>query len=108
MASKSKKNKVVYQEFGSTSNSAAFARAVPDLPPQQQNIRIQATRAGRKGKTVTVIAGLQHNPESLSKLLKKLKATNFILLTNHFICINAIICLQLYHENTRSRKGLGR
>lgn len=73
MAGKSKKNKVVYQEFGN-SNSNAFARAVPDLPPQQQDIRIQATRAGRKGKTVTVITGLQHNQESLTKLLKKLKA----------------------------------
>lgn len=74
MADKSKKNKVVYQEFGTASNPNAFARAIPDLPPQQQNIRIQATRSGRKGKTVTVITGLQHNPETLSKLLKNLKA----------------------------------
>lgn len=74
MANKSKKNKVVYQEFGTSSNSDAFARAVPDLSPQQQNIRIQATRSGRKGKTVTVITGLQHNPESMAQLLKKLKA----------------------------------
>ena len=37
-------------------------------------MRIQATRAGRKGKTVTVISGLQHNQVSLTKLLKKLKA----------------------------------
>ena len=74
MANRSKKNKVVYQEFGTSSNSNAFARAVPDLPPQQQNIRIQASRAGRKGKTVTVITGLQHNPESMAQLLKKLKA----------------------------------
>ena len=74
MAGKSKKNKVVYQEFGTSSNSNAFTRAVPDLPPQQQNIRIQASRAGRKGKTVTIITGLQHNPESMAQLLKKLKA----------------------------------
>ena len=40
MANKSSKNKVVYQEFGKSSNADAFARAVPDLPPQQQNIRI--------------------------------------------------------------------
>ncbi|MGD1921573.1 MAG: translation initiation factor, partial [Pleurocapsa sp.] len=47
---------------------------VPDLPPNQQDQRIQATRSGRKGKTVTNISGLQHNPESLGKLLKKLKS----------------------------------
>jgi translation initiation factor 1 len=57
-----------------SSNSDAFTRAVPDLPPQQQNIRIQATKAGRKGKTVTVITGFQHQPETLAKLLKQLKA----------------------------------
>ena len=74
MAGKSKKNKVVYQEFGNNSNADAFARAVPDLPPQQQDVRVQATRAGRKGKTVTIITGLQHNSENLNKLLKKLKA----------------------------------
>ena len=74
MAGKSKKNKVVYQEFGNSSNTDAFARAVPDLPPQQQDLRIQATKAGRKGKTVTVITGLQHSPETMTKLLKKLKA----------------------------------
>lgn len=74
MANKSSKNKVVYQEFGKSSNADAFARAIPDLPPQQQNIRIQATRSGRKGKTVTVITGLQHNKESMAQLLKKLKA----------------------------------
>lgn len=75
MASKSsKKNKVVYQEFGTNSNADAFARGVPDLPPQQQNIRIMATRSGRKGKTVTIITGLQHNKESMAQLLKKLKA----------------------------------
>ncbi|ELS01533.1 translation initiation factor eIF-1/SUI1-like protein [Xenococcus sp. PCC 7305] len=74
MASKSKKNRVAYREFGNSSNDAALARATPDLPPQQQNIRIQATRSGRKGKTVTVLTGFQHNPETLSKLLKNLKA----------------------------------
>ena len=74
MASKSRKNKVVYQEFGNSSNVDAFARAVPDLPPPQQDVRIQATKSGRKGKTVTVITGLQHSPETMTKLLKKLKA----------------------------------
>ena len=66
------KNRLVYQEFG-TDNSPALEKAVPDLPPQQQNLRVQATRSGRKGKTVTIITGFQHQPETLAKLLKKLK-----------------------------------
>lgn len=70
---KSKQNSMAYQEFG-TDNSQALQRGVPDLPPNQQDLRIQATRSGRKGKTVTVITGFQHNPENLTKLLKKLKS----------------------------------
>jgi translation initiation factor 1 len=69
----SDKKHIVYQEFGTPDNSEASERAMPNLPPQQQNIRIQATRSGRKGKTVTIITGLQHNPETLTKLLKQLK-----------------------------------
>ncbi|MEA5569579.1 translation initiation factor [Calothrix sp. UHCC 0171] len=62
-----------WREFGDDTNAAAFERAVEELPPNQQNIRIQATRAGRKGKTVTVITGFQAKPETLEKLLKQLK-----------------------------------
>ncbi|ACK67133.1 translation initiation factor SUI1 [Rippkaea orientalis PCC 8801] len=65
---------IAYQEFGSPTNPDALKRTVPDLPPQQQNIRVQATRSGRKGKTVTVITGFQHTPETLTKLLKQLKS----------------------------------
>ncbi|MGV2828408.1 translation initiation factor [Myxosarcina sp. GI1(2024)] len=68
------KNRIVYQEFGSTDNSPALERAVPDLPPEKQDIRIQTTRSGRKGKTVTVMTRFQHNSETLSKLLKQLKS----------------------------------
>jgi len=64
-------NRVVYSEFGNSpepeENSAI------DLPPQQQQVRIQASRAGRKGKTVTIISGLQLNLDNLNLLLKKLK-----------------------------------
>ena len=70
---KSKQNRIAYQEFGAD-NSAALARGVPDLPPEKQDLRIQATRSGRKGKTVTIITGFQHQPETLTKLLKKLKS----------------------------------
>lgn len=63
--------KIVYQEFGSAPELEQLA--VLDLPPHQQTIRIQATRSGRKGKTVTVVSGFQHSPENLTKLLKQLK-----------------------------------
>ncbi|ACB53634.1 unknown [Crocosphaera subtropica ATCC 51142] len=75
MSSKRNQSKsIAYQEFGDRSNPEALERSVPDLPPQQQNIRIQATRSGRKGKTVTVMTGFQHSPETLNKLLKQLKS----------------------------------
>ena len=75
MAGKNKSNRqrIAYQEFGNADNKA-LERGVPDLPPDRQDLRIQATRSGRKGKTVTVITGFQHNNEVLNKLLKQLKA----------------------------------
>lgn len=65
-------DRFVYQEFGND-NSAAVERAVQELPVSQQNIRVQASRKGRKGKTVTVITGFQAKPETLAALLKQLK-----------------------------------
>ena len=66
--------RVVYAEFGNGATERATERAVPDLPPNQQDVRVQASRKGRGGKTVTVVSGLQHSPDSLKVLLKKLKA----------------------------------
>lgn len=68
-----KKNKVAYQEFGQP-NPVATQRAVRDLPPQQQDLRVQASRKGRKGKTVTEVTGFQHSPDTLKTVLKKLKS----------------------------------
>lgn len=67
-------NRIVYSEFGSSSNPAAVERAVQELPPNQQNLRLQASRKGRKGKTVTVISGFQTKSETLTQLLKQLKS----------------------------------
>jgi translation initiation factor 1 len=67
-------NRVVYSEFGNQSNSEAMERGTPDLPPNQQTLRVQASRKGRKGKTVTVVMGLQANDETLAALLKQLKS----------------------------------
>jgi translation initiation factor 1 len=73
-------DRLVYREFGNDNSaalqrpaSAATERPIQELPPQQQNVRVQATRAGRKGKTVTVITGFQAKPETLQALLKQLK-----------------------------------
>lgn len=63
----------VYSEFGTPDNSEAIERPGIDLPPQQQQIRIQASRKGRGGKTVTVVSGFQSKPETLKTLLKQLK-----------------------------------
>jgi translation initiation factor 1 len=65
--------RIAYQEFGQSSADAAFERALPDLSPQKQDLRIQSSRSGRKGKTVTTISGFQQSTESLEKLLKQLK-----------------------------------
>ena len=67
-------NRVIYSEFGNYDNSAALERGIPELPPSQQNLRVQASRKGRGGKTVTVITGFQEKPETLATLLKQLKA----------------------------------
>lgn len=72
-SNKSTGDRVVYSEFGSNATSRATERAVPDLPPEKQDLRVQASRKGRKGKTVTVINGFQSNPETLAALLKTLK-----------------------------------
>ena len=59
----------VYQEFGSDNVSAAMERAVPELPASQQNVRVQASRKGRKGN----ISGFQAKSETLEGLVKQLK-----------------------------------
>lgn len=69
----SNQERVIYQEFGNN-NPVAVERAVPELPAAQQNLRVQASRKGRRGKTVTVITGFQSKPETIAALLKQLKA----------------------------------
>lgn len=69
--SNSAQPRIVYQEFGPVATESE--PEVVDVPPQQQNVRIQASRAGRKGKTVTVVTGLQLSPATMQSLLKVLK-----------------------------------
>lgn len=65
-------DRVVYSEFG-TANPAATERATPDLPPAQQDLRVQVSRKGRKGKSVTIVSGFTHRSETLEALAKQLK-----------------------------------
>jgi translation initiation factor 1 len=66
-------DRMAYSEFA-TERTAATERAVPDLPPNQQSLKVQVSRKGRGGKTVTIISGFQHRPDTLKALTKKLKA----------------------------------
>lgn len=65
-----KNDRVVYQEFGSTDEPE---QEVVEVPPNQQQIRIQVSRKGKGGKTVTIVSGFQHSSEQLAGLAKKLK-----------------------------------
>jgi translation initiation factor 1 len=69
---KNSQPRIVYQEFGTIPPDPL--EQIVDFPPQQQTIRIQSTRSGRKGKTVTVVSGFQLSPGSLNQLLKTLKS----------------------------------
>lgn len=63
-------DRTVYREFGT---EAALERPVPELAPEDHDLRIQTSRKGRGGKTVTLIGPFQLSDESLKKLLKTLK-----------------------------------
>jgi len=63
--------RIVYQEFGAVPEPEP---STPALAPSQQTLRLQTSRAGRKGKTVTLISGFQAAPDTLASLLKQLKS----------------------------------
>ena len=44
------------------------------MPPSAQRVRVSRTSAGRGGKTVTLVAGLEGGNAVLAPLSKKLKA----------------------------------
>ena len=65
--------KVGWLEF---SNSESLQRTTPatELTPKtQQMVRVQPTRGGKGGKTVTMIRGLELDAAGFKALLKKLK-----------------------------------
>ncbi len=71
--SNSSDDRIAYREFGTNANPAATERPIAEVPPSQQNLRVQASSKGRKGKTVTVITGFQAKPETLQALAKQIK-----------------------------------
>jgi translation initiation factor 1 len=63
-----------WQEFSRSETTARPSNASPTIPRAQQQVRVQRTKAGKGGKLVTMITGLE-TPESEQKaLLKQLKA----------------------------------
>jgi translation initiation factor 1 len=65
-----------WQEFSAAASTArpAAADAAP-TPRPQQRVRVQRTKAGKGGKTVTAITGLEISEADSRALLKRLKAT---------------------------------
>ncbi len=49
------------------------ARPEPEAVPERLTVRLRIERAGRRGKTVTVVEGLPANPEFLDALSRELK-----------------------------------
>jgi len=65
-----------WQEF---SPSASVQRPIPfaaPVPKAEQKVRVQRTKAGKGGKTVTVISGLEISEAEAAALLKQLKASS--------------------------------
>jgi translation initiation factor 1 len=71
MAKSKAKDGVVYREFGDVPEEVEAESIV--IPPNQQQVRIQLSRKGKGGKTVTIVSGLQHTAPDLAALAKTLK-----------------------------------
>ena len=63
-------NKIAYREFGDEEPDTA---STEELPPNQHSLKIQASRKGKGGKTVSIVSGFQVSPETLQSLTKQLK-----------------------------------
>jgi translation initiation factor 1 len=68
-------NKLVYSTGAGDLRKAE--KNAPKLPGEasanQQKVRVVLDTKGRRGKAVTIIAGIQHNPQVIEKLSKELK-----------------------------------
>lgn len=62
--------KIVYREFG---DDEPDLDPIVELPPNQHNLKIQVSRKGKGGKTVTIVSGFQVSLATLHSLTKQLK-----------------------------------
>jgi translation initiation factor 1 len=63
-------NKIAYREFG---DEEPDTDDTAELPPNQHKLKIEVSKKGKGGKTVTIISGFQVSSETLSSLTKALK-----------------------------------
>jgi translation initiation factor 1 len=63
-----------WQEFSRPESLQRAAPASEPTPKRQQRVRVQRTKAGKGGKMVTAITGLEAPEAELKALLKQLKA----------------------------------
>jgi translation initiation factor 1 len=64
-----------WQEFPQPESMARPAAAAPAAARTQMKVRVQRTKAGKGGKLVTAISGLELVDAELKALLKQLKAS---------------------------------
>jgi translation initiation factor 1 len=62
-------NKIAYREFGDEEPEAE----VTELLPNQHKLKIEVSKKGKGGKTVTIVSGFQVSLEILTSLTKTLK-----------------------------------
>lgn len=63
-------NKIAYREFG---DEEPDSDEISELPPNQHKLKIEVSRKGKGGKTVTIVSGFQVSIETLNSLTKVLK-----------------------------------
>jgi translation initiation factor 1 len=63
-------NKIAYREFG---DEEPETDDTAELPPNQHKLKIEVSRKGKGGKTVTIVSGFQVSIETLTSLTKVLK-----------------------------------
>jgi translation initiation factor 1 len=63
-------NKIAYREFGEEEPDTDDTL---ELPPNQHKLKIEVSRKGKGGKTVTIVSGFQVSLETLQILTKTLK-----------------------------------
>ena len=62
-----------WREFGDSPATSRPDQSLLSIPKSARHVRVQRTRGGKSGKTVTLITGLELNASDLKLLLKKLK-----------------------------------